>query len=45
VREIVKFFETRTPPVSSAETLEIFAFMEAAQRSKAAGGQLMALLP
>jgi len=38
-REIVKFFQTGTPPVSSAETLELFAFMDAAQRSKAAGGQ------
>lgn len=43
VREIVKFFQTGTPPVSEAETLEIFAFMEAAQRSKAAGGQPMTL--
>lgn len=36
---IVKFFQTGIPPVSNAETLEIFAFMDAAQRSKAAGGQ------
>ena len=36
--EIVKFFETRQPPVSNEETLEMFAFMDAAQRSKAAGG-------
>ncbi len=43
VREIVKFFQTRRPPVDAAETLEIFAFMDAAQRSKAAGGQPMAL--
>jgi len=39
VREIVKFFETGKPPVSNADTLEIFAFMDAAQRSKEAGGQ------
>ena len=38
VREIVKFFETRTPPVPNDETLEIYAFMDAAQRSKEAGG-------
>ncbi len=38
LREIVKFFETGVPPVPNAETLEIFAFMDAAQRSKAAGG-------
>ena len=36
--EIIKFFETKEPPVSNEETLEIFAFMDAAQRSKEAGG-------
>jgi hypothetical protein len=36
--EIVKFFETKQPPVPNDETLEIFAFIDAAQRSKAAGG-------
>ena len=36
--EVIKFFETRQPPVPNEETLEIFAFMDAAQRSKAAGG-------
>jgi predicted dehydrogenase len=41
--EIVKFFETKQPPVSNEETLEIFAFMDAAQRSKAAGGAPMKL--
>jgi len=34
VVEIVKFFRTRRPPVSSTETLEIYAFMEAADESK-----------
>ncbi|HZS57387.1 MAG TPA: Gfo/Idh/MocA family oxidoreductase [Bryobacteraceae bacterium] len=43
VREIVKFMETKTPPVSNAETLEIFAFMDAAQRSAAQGGALVKL--
>jgi hypothetical protein len=43
LQEIVKFFGTRVPPVSNQETLEIFAFMDAAQRSKAAGGQPMRL--
>ncbi len=38
MREIVKFFETKTPPVPNDETLEIFSFMDAAQRSRAAGG-------
>lgn len=41
--EIVKFFETGQPPVSNEETLEIFAFLDAAQRSKAAGGAPMKL--
>jgi hypothetical protein len=36
--EVVKFFETKEPPVPNVETLEIFAFMDAAQRSKEAGG-------
>jgi len=36
--EIVKFFKTGKPPVSEAETLEIFAFMEAADESKRRGG-------
>jgi hypothetical protein len=39
VREIVKFFETGKPPFPNADTLEIFAFMDAAQRSKEAGGK------
>jgi len=43
VREIVKFFQTGEIPVSNEETIEIFAFMDAAQRSKAAGGQPMRL--
>jgi predicted dehydrogenase len=38
VLEIVKFFKTGKPPVSAAETLEIYAFMEAADESKRAGG-------
>jgi hypothetical protein len=37
--EIVKFFQTGTPPVSNQETLEIFAFLDAAQRSKEQGGK------
>ncbi len=38
VKEIVKFFETGKPPVSAEETLEILAFMEAADQSKLHGG-------
>jgi hypothetical protein len=41
--EIIKFFQTKQPPVSNEETLEIFAFMDAAQRSKEAGGATMKL--
>lgn len=37
--EIVKFFQTKTPPVSNEESLEVFAFMDAALRSKQAGGK------
>jgi predicted dehydrogenase len=36
--EIVKFFRSGQPPVSEAETLEIYAFMSAADESKRAGG-------
>jgi predicted dehydrogenase len=38
VREIMKFFQTGIAPVSPEETLEIFAFMEAADESKRQGG-------
>lgn len=36
--EIVKFFQTGVVPVPEQETLEMFAFMDAAQRSREAGG-------
>jgi hypothetical protein len=39
VVEIVKFFQTGKPPVAPEETLEIFAFMDAAQKSKEQGGR------
>jgi len=38
LREIMKFFETGISPVSAEETLEMFAFMEAADESKRKGG-------
>jgi hypothetical protein len=41
--EIVKFFQTGMPPVGPDETLEIMAFMEAAELSKARGGAQVAL--
>ena len=39
VREIMKFFQTGIAPVSPEETIEIFAFMEAADESKRQGGK------
>jgi hypothetical protein len=39
VAEIMKFFKTGIAPVKPEETIEIFAFMEAADESKRSGGQ------
>ena len=41
--EIVKFFKTGKPPVGAEETLEIYAFMEAADESKRQGGKPVAI--
>lgn len=38
MKEVVAFFQTGIAPVSSAETLEIFAFLEAADASKRQSG-------
>lgn len=38
LRDVVQFFETGEPPVSNAETLEIFRFLDAALRSKQQSG-------
>ena len=43
VEQIVKFFQTGKPPVPNEETLEILAFLDAAQRSKEQGGRPVAL--
>jgi hypothetical protein len=43
IQEIVKFFQSGKAPVRNEETLEIFAFMDAAQRSKEQGGRPVAL--
>ena len=43
VREIMKFFQTGVSPVSAEETLEIFAFMEAADESKRLDGRRVSL--
>ncbi|HRX54366.1 MAG TPA: gfo/Idh/MocA family oxidoreductase, partial [Verrucomicrobiales bacterium] len=42
-RQIAKFFRTGVPPVSEAETVEIFTFMEAADESVRQGGKAVAL--
>lgn len=42
-RELLTFFTTGVPPVSNEETLELMAFLDAAQRSKEAGGKPMRL--
>ncbi|MBI5771354.1 MAG: gfo/Idh/MocA family oxidoreductase [Verrucomicrobia bacterium] len=42
-REIARFFKTGKSPVSPEETIEIFAFMEAADESKRRGGAAVAL--
>lgn len=38
IREVMKFFQTGVSPVSPEETLNLFAFMEAADESKRQGG-------
>lgn len=43
VAEVVKFFQTGVPPVKAEETIELFAFMEAADESKRRGGARVAL--
>lgn len=43
VVEVVKFFQTKSPPVSATETIELFTFMEAADESKRRGGKPVTL--
>lgn len=43
LQEVIKFFQTGTPPVSPAETIELFAFMEASDESKRTGGKAVAI--
>ena len=38
VQKIMEFFQTRTAPVPNSETLEIMAFIEAAEQSRKQGG-------
>jgi predicted dehydrogenase len=39
IREMVKFFKTGKPPVNADDTIEIFAFMDAAAESMHQGGK------
>jgi predicted dehydrogenase len=39
VGQIGRFFKTRQPPLAAEETIELFAFMEAADESKRLGGK------
>jgi len=39
LRQIMDFFRSGVPPVAAEETIEMFAFMEAADESKRRGGQ------
>jgi predicted dehydrogenase len=41
--EIAKFFRTREPPIAASETIELFAFMEAADETKRQGGKPVAI--
>jgi hypothetical protein len=41
--QIINFFKTGKVPVSAEETLEIYAFMEAADESKRNGGKAVSL--
>jgi Oxidoreductase family, NAD-binding Rossmann fold len=43
VKQIVTFMQTKAPPVSNEETLEIFEFMDAAQRSVEQNGSVVKL--
>lgn len=39
VAEIIEFFQTKQAPIPAKETIELFAFMEAADESKRQGGK------
>ena len=43
LKQIVAFFKTGDPPVPPEETIEIFAFMSAADESKAQGGAAVSI--
>ena len=39
IGQIISFFQTGKPPVSAEQTLEIFTFIDAADKSKSKGGK------
>lgn len=43
IEEIIKFFKTTKPPVPAEETIEIYAFMSAADESKAKDGAAISI--
>lgn len=43
LREVIRFFRTGKPPVDPAETIELIAFMEAAEESKRRDGEWVPL--
>jgi hypothetical protein len=43
VKDVIKFFKTGAVPVPPEETIEIFAFMSAADESKAKGGATVSI--
>ncbi|HEY7117906.1 MAG TPA: Gfo/Idh/MocA family oxidoreductase, partial [Tepidisphaeraceae bacterium] len=43
VEEIGRFFKTAKPPIAAEETIELMAFMEAADESKRQGGKAVAI--
>ncbi|HEY3938607.1 MAG TPA: Gfo/Idh/MocA family oxidoreductase [Bryobacteraceae bacterium] len=45
LRKIVQFMQSKIPPVSNAETLDVISFLDAAQRSKQQDGKPVAIQP
>ena len=43
VKQITAFFDSRQPPIAPQETIELYAFMEAAAESKKQGGAKVAI--
>jgi len=43
LKQVINFFETKVSPVSAEETLEIYAFMEAADESKRQHGKSISI--